>query len=77
MRARSSKIPLLDNGPLPLPAVRISAELALFSLAQSLDKGGIRLDPMTLVPLLAAATKKVGIVATASTTFYPPTSRRA
>ncbi len=37
-----------------------------------LDKGGIRLDPMTLVPLLAKATRKVGIIATASTTFYPP-----
>jgi FMN-dependent oxidoreductase (nitrilotriacetate monooxygenase family) len=36
------------------------------------DKGGIRLDPMTLVPLLAAATSKVGIIATASTSFYPP-----
>jgi FMN-dependent oxidoreductase (nitrilotriacetate monooxygenase family) len=36
------------------------------------DKGGIRLDPMTLVPLLAAATRKVGIIATASTSFYPP-----
>jgi FMN-dependent oxidoreductase (nitrilotriacetate monooxygenase family) len=27
---------------------------------------------MTLVPLLAAHTRKVGIIATASTTFYPP-----
>jgi FMN-dependent oxidoreductase (nitrilotriacetate monooxygenase family) len=36
------------------------------------DGGTIRFDPMPLVPLLAAATKKIGIVATASTTFYPP-----
>jgi FMN-dependent oxidoreductase (nitrilotriacetate monooxygenase family) len=29
-------------------------------------------DPMPLVPLLARATKHLGIVATASTSFYPP-----
>jgi FMN-dependent oxidoreductase (nitrilotriacetate monooxygenase family) len=34
--------------------------------------GGIRQDPMTLVGILAAETKKLGIVATASTSFYPP-----
>ncbi len=46
-------------------------ETANGSLEQ-LSKGGIRLDPMPLVPILAAATRKVGIIATASTTFYPP-----
>jgi long-chain alkane monooxygenase len=29
-------------------------------------------DPLALAPLLAAATKRLGIVATASTSFYPP-----
>jgi len=29
-------------------------------------------DPMPLVPLLAAATRNLGIIATASTSFYPP-----
>jgi len=29
-------------------------------------------DPLPLMPLLAAATKNLGIVATASTSFYPP-----
>src|SRR5580698_3552293 len=29
-------------------------------------------DPLPLVPLLAAATKHIGIVPTLSTTFYPP-----
>ncbi|MET1043283.1 MAG: NtaA/DmoA family FMN-dependent monooxygenase [Microbacteriaceae bacterium] len=38
----------------------------------SLRGGTIRMDPMPLVPLLAAATSKLGIVATAATTFYPP-----
>ncbi|MFT4087696.1 MAG: NtaA/DmoA family FMN-dependent monooxygenase [Gordonia sp. (in: high G+C Gram-positive bacteria)] len=36
------------------------------------DGGSIRFDPMPLVPLLAAATKHLGIVATVSTSFYPP-----
>ncbi|WP_199738188.1 NtaA/DmoA family FMN-dependent monooxygenase [Frondihabitans sp. PhB188] len=39
---------------------------------QALETGVIRFDPMPLVPLLAGATKKLGIVATASTSFYPP-----
>ncbi|MCF7550008.1 NtaA/DmoA family FMN-dependent monooxygenase [Pseudonocardia sp. WMMC193] len=34
--------------------------------------GTIRFDPVPLVPLLAAATKHIGIVATVATTFYPP-----
>lgn len=29
-------------------------------------------DPLSLLPLLAGATKHIGLVATASTTFYPP-----
>jgi len=32
----------------------------------------IRFDPMPLVPLLAAATEHIGIIATAATSFYPP-----
>ena len=34
--------------------------------------GAPKHDPMALVPLIAAATKRLGIVATAATTFYPP-----
>ncbi|GAA4680462.1 NtaA/DmoA family FMN-dependent monooxygenase [Frondihabitans cladoniiphilus] len=34
--------------------------------------GAPKLDPMTLVPLLAQATDKLGIVVTAATAFYPP-----
>jgi len=32
----------------------------------------VRFDPMPLVPLLAAATERIGIIATVSTSFYPP-----
>ncbi|MET1043285.1 MAG: LLM class flavin-dependent oxidoreductase, partial [Microbacteriaceae bacterium] len=39
---------------------------------RALRGGTVRMDPMPLVPLLAAATSKLGIVATAATTFYPP-----
>jgi len=42
------------------------------SMEYALKNGTMRLDPMPLVPLLAAHTKKLGIVATAATTFYPP-----
>ena len=42
------------------------------TMENSLRGGTIRFDPMPLVPLLAAATSKLGIVATAATTFYPP-----
>jgi FMN-dependent oxidoreductase (nitrilotriacetate monooxygenase family) len=42
------------------------------SLAHSLKVGVVRHDPMPLVPILAAATSRLGIIATASTTFYPP-----
>jgi FMN-dependent oxidoreductase (nitrilotriacetate monooxygenase family) len=38
----------------------------------SLKRAVLRQDPMPLVPLLAAATRHVGIIATASTSFYPP-----
>jgi FMN-dependent oxidoreductase (nitrilotriacetate monooxygenase family) len=38
----------------------------------SVRTGVVRHDPMPLVPLLAAHTKSLGIVATASTTFYHP-----
>jgi FMN-dependent oxidoreductase (nitrilotriacetate monooxygenase family) len=38
----------------------------------SVRQGTVRMDPMPLVPLLAAATRKLGIIATANTTFYPP-----
>lgn len=31
-----------------------------------------KLDPMPLLPLMAQATKHIGVIATASTTFYPP-----
>ncbi|AMM22550.1 FMNH2-dependent monooxygenase [Frondihabitans sp. PAMC 28766] len=41
-------------------------------LEYSLRTGIVRHDPMPLVPLLAAATKHLGIVATAATSFYPP-----
>jgi len=34
--------------------------------------GAPKHDPMALVPLIAAATTRLGIVATAATTFYPP-----
>ncbi|GAA1391316.1 NtaA/DmoA family FMN-dependent monooxygenase [Pseudonocardia kongjuensis] len=36
------------------------------------DGGTIRFDPVPLVPLLAAATRHIGIIATVATTFYPP-----
>jgi FMN-dependent oxidoreductase (nitrilotriacetate monooxygenase family) len=36
------------------------------------DGGTLRFDPMPLVPLLAQATSRLGIIATLSTTFYPP-----
>lgn len=42
------------------------------TMEHSLKHGTVRHDPMTLVPILGAATKKVGIIATASTSFYPP-----
>lgn len=29
-------------------------------------------DPLALLPMLAGATEKIGLIATASTTFYPP-----
>jgi FMN-dependent oxidoreductase (nitrilotriacetate monooxygenase family) len=38
----------------------------------SLRIGTVRHDPMPLVPLLGAATSRIGIIATASTSFYPP-----
>jgi len=38
----------------------------------ALRNGTVRLDPMPLVPLLAAHTEHLGIIATAATTFYPP-----
>ncbi|MEV1294209.1 NtaA/DmoA family FMN-dependent monooxygenase [Pseudonocardia sp. NPDC049635] len=42
------------------------------SREHALKNGTMRLDPMPLVPLLAAHTRHLGIVATAATTFYPP-----
>jgi FMN-dependent oxidoreductase (nitrilotriacetate monooxygenase family) len=42
------------------------------SLEYSLRTGIVRHDPMPLVPLLGAATSRIGIIATASTSFYPP-----
>ncbi|MCW2602456.1 MAG: FMNH2-dependent monooxygenase [Pseudonocardiales bacterium] len=42
------------------------------SLETTLSRGGLRNDPMTLVPLLGKVTKHLGIIATASTSFYPP-----
>jgi FMN-dependent oxidoreductase (nitrilotriacetate monooxygenase family) len=42
------------------------------SFRQALKGGIVRHDPMPLVPLLGAATSRLGIVATAATTFYPP-----
>jgi FMN-dependent oxidoreductase (nitrilotriacetate monooxygenase family) len=42
------------------------------NLEYSLRRGTVRHDPMPLVPLLADATSRIGIIATASTTFYPP-----
>jgi FMN-dependent oxidoreductase (nitrilotriacetate monooxygenase family) len=42
------------------------------TMESSLRSGIVRHDPMPLVPLLAAATKHIGIIATCATTFYPP-----
>src|ERR1700736_1739952 len=42
------------------------------SFEHSLKVATVRHDPMPLVPLLGAATSRLGIVATASTSFYPP-----
>jgi FMN-dependent oxidoreductase (nitrilotriacetate monooxygenase family) len=43
------------------------------SLERPLRSGsGLRQDPMPLVPILAAATRYLGIIATMATTFYPP-----
>ncbi|MBO3095241.1 NtaA/DmoA family FMN-dependent monooxygenase [Cellulomonas dongxiuzhuiae] len=41
---------------------------------ESSVRGGqaVRFDPMPLMPLVAQATSRIGIVATAATTFYPP-----
>jgi FMN-dependent oxidoreductase (nitrilotriacetate monooxygenase family) len=36
------------------------------------DGGTIRFDPMPLIPYLAMATKHIGLIATVSTSFYPP-----
>jgi FMN-dependent oxidoreductase (nitrilotriacetate monooxygenase family) len=38
----------------------------------AVERGVVRMDPMPLVPLLGAATRHLGIVATCNTTFYPP-----
>jgi FMN-dependent oxidoreductase (nitrilotriacetate monooxygenase family) len=38
----------------------------------SVRTGKVRHDPMPLIPLLGAATSRLGIIATAATTFYPP-----
>ncbi|MCB8912406.1 NtaA/DmoA family FMN-dependent monooxygenase [Rhodococcus rhodochrous] len=32
----------------------------------------VRMDPLPLMPLVAQATKKIGLIATVATTFYPP-----
>jgi FMN-dependent oxidoreductase (nitrilotriacetate monooxygenase family) len=42
------------------------------NLDDALKRGVVRHDPMPLVPLVAKATSRLGIVATAATTFYPP-----
>jgi len=42
------------------------------SLRHSLKTGVVRHDPMPLIPLLGAATSRLGIIGTASTSFYPP-----
>lgn len=43
------------------------------SFESSVSRGqAIRFDPMPLMPLLAAATEHIGLIATASTSFYPP-----
>jgi FMN-dependent oxidoreductase (nitrilotriacetate monooxygenase family) len=42
------------------------------SLEHALRTAIVRHDPMPLVPLLAAATQHLGIIATAATPFYPP-----
>jgi FMN-dependent oxidoreductase (nitrilotriacetate monooxygenase family) len=42
------------------------------SMEQPLRAGILRQDPMPLVPILGAATKHLGIIATCATTFYPP-----
>jgi FMN-dependent oxidoreductase (nitrilotriacetate monooxygenase family) len=36
------------------------------------DGGGIRHDPLPLLPLLGQATSHLGLIATVATTFYPP-----
>ena len=41
-----------------------------YSLAQG--AGAPKNDPMPLVPLIAQATSKIGIIATMATSFYPP-----
>ncbi|MCW2602454.1 MAG: FMNH2-dependent monooxygenase [Pseudonocardiales bacterium] len=38
----------------------------------ALSRGTLRQDPMPLVPILARATEHLGIIATMSTSFYPP-----
>jgi len=43
------------------------------STQQALASGGNpKQDPMALVPLIGAATNRLGIIATTTTTFYPP-----
>ncbi|MGF7238464.1 MAG: NtaA/DmoA family FMN-dependent monooxygenase, partial [Frankia sp.] len=42
------------------------------SFEAALRVGIVRHDPVPLVPLLAAATSRLGIIATVATSFYPP-----
>lgn len=41
-------------------------------LVAGVKHGGVRLDPLVLAPTLAQHTERLGLVATLSTTFYPP-----
>jgi FMN-dependent oxidoreductase (nitrilotriacetate monooxygenase family) len=43
------------------------------SMRQSLASGSLpKHDPMALIPLIGRATSRIGVVATTTTTFYPP-----
>jgi FMN-dependent oxidoreductase (nitrilotriacetate monooxygenase family) len=66
---------MLENGGfdyLMLEDASVLPDVFEGSYDHALRRGTIRQDPMPLVPLLARATKHIGVIATLTTTFYPP-----
>jgi alkanesulfonate monooxygenase SsuD/methylene tetrahydromethanopterin reductase-like flavin-dependent oxidoreductase (luciferase family) len=66
---------MLENGGfdyLMLEDASVLPDVFQGSYAHAARRGTIRQDPMPLVPLLARATRHIGVIATMTTTFYPP-----